>query len=133
MNLPIAINKNNGIPLHLQISKQIRLLIHRGIFKPGHPIPTVRALAVELEINANTVARVYHDLQNEGVLSLKRGIGTFIAKTEQKKIIKESEFTGIEKKANELISLCKKVNISSIELFQLLETRWKESERRRNP
>ncbi len=133
MDLFIKINKENGIPLHLQISEQIRLLIHQGILKTGGPIPTVRALAVELEINSNTVARVYHDLQNEGLLILKRGIGTFVAETKKENIIKESEFVEIEKKVNELIHLCKKSNLSSIELFQFLETRWKESENCSDP
>ena len=72
MDLPIKINKENGIPFHIQISEQIRLLIHQGILKTDDPIPTVRALAVDLEINSNTVARIYHDLQNKGLLKLKR-------------------------------------------------------------
>ena len=79
MSLAVQINKTNGIPLYIQLEEQIRLLMHRGELKPGDLMPTVRSLAVELEINSNTVSRVYRDLQNEGLLTLKRGVGTSIS------------------------------------------------------
>ena len=47
--------------------------------KPGDQLPTVRQLAVELKINANTVARVYADLERNGVIETRRGVGSFVA------------------------------------------------------
>jgi GntR family transcriptional regulator len=49
--------------------------------KPGDQLPTVRQLAVELKINANTVARVYADLERNGVIETRRGVGSFVAAT----------------------------------------------------
>lgn len=79
MSLSVRINRKNGIPLYVQLEEQIRVLMHRGELQPGDLMPTVRELAVQLEINSNTVARVYRDLQNDGLLNLKRGIGTFVS------------------------------------------------------
>ena len=49
--------------------------------KPGDQLPTVRQLAVSLRINANTVARVYADLERSGAIETRRGVGTFVAAT----------------------------------------------------
>mgnify|MGYP002681587656 CR=1 FL=1 len=76
------IDKSSGVPIHLQLAERIRLLIREGALKAGEALPTVRSLAVELEINANTVARVYRDLQTDGLLRLERGVGTFVADTD---------------------------------------------------
>ena len=79
MSLFSEIDKGSGIPFYIQLSEQIRLLVHEGRLGAGDPLPTVRELAVELEVNANTVARVYRDLQQAGVLDLRRGVGTFVS------------------------------------------------------
>ena len=79
MNFPLKIDKRSGIPIYIQLGESIRLLIREGKLKPGDDLPTVRSLAVQLGINANTVARVYRELQTDGLLRLERGIGTFVA------------------------------------------------------
>ena len=126
MKLPIEINKENGIPIYIQLTEQIRLLIHGGVLKPGGGMPTVRSLAVDLEINSNTVARVYRDLQNAGILKLKRGIGTFVAEGSATRTIHEKNFKAIEKKVRELITLSRREGIAPVELFQFIEVKWKE-------
>ena len=78
MDFHVEIEKHSAVPIYAQLQEQIRLLIRRGALRPGDAMPSVRTLAVDLEINANTVARVYRDLQHEGLLRLERGVGTFI-------------------------------------------------------
>src|SRR5258708_31373657 len=78
MSLPIELQRDSGIPIYIQVREQIRLLIHKGVLKPGDPVPTVRALALSLGINLNTVARIYRDLEQERLLDLKRGLETFV-------------------------------------------------------
>lgn len=126
MKLPIELHKTNGIPIYVQLSEQIRLLVHQGTLKQGDPMPTVRELAIQLEINANTVARVYRQLQSDGVLSLRRGLGTFVSETKQSK--PHRDLRKVEKKADELIALSRDLELSAVELFQLLEMRWKEAD-----
>jgi GntR family transcriptional regulator len=56
----------------------VRAAIASGRLNPGDQLPTVRQLAVDLQINANTVARVYADLERSGILETRRGVGSFI-------------------------------------------------------
>ena len=62
-------------------------------------MPTVRALAVDLGVNANTVARVYRDLQSQGVLRLERGVGTFVADRRRGHRLGEGDFEAIADEA----------------------------------
>jgi GntR family transcriptional regulator len=126
MELPIRLQKDSGIPLYLQLQEQLRLLIKQGELHAGDLMPTVRELAVTLEINSNTVARVYRDLQREGWLVLRRGVGTFVAQAAPAQPLAKRDLRGLEQKARELIAAAKQLGISSTELFQFLETRWKE-------
>jgi len=65
-------------PLYAQLDRGIRAAIVAGQLRPGDRLPTVRQLAVDLRINANTVAKVYAELERAGVLATQRGIGTFV-------------------------------------------------------
>lgn len=68
-----------GGSIYLQISEYVYSQVLSGTWKPEARIPSVRELAVELEVNPNTVLRSYNVLQEEGVIYNKRGIGYFVA------------------------------------------------------
>jgi GntR family transcriptional regulator len=73
-----TIDASDPTPLYAQLERAIRAGIATGRLQPGEKLPTVRQLAVELRINANTVAKVYGELERTGVLETRRGVGTFI-------------------------------------------------------
>ena len=73
-----SVDPRDKTPIHAQLERSIRLAISSHRLKPGDQLPTVRQLAVELRINANTVGRVYTQLEREGVLATRRGVGTFV-------------------------------------------------------
>jgi GntR family transcriptional regulator len=77
--ITFAKNPRSGVPIYRQIQDQIRLGIASGLLFPGEQLPTVRALAVLLEVNPNTVIRAYTELERQGVLTTEQGTGTFIA------------------------------------------------------
>src|ERR1043165_953328 len=79
MALPLHVDPKDPTPIYAQLERAIRVAIATSRLQPGQQLPTVRQLAVELRVNANTVARVYLGLEREGVLQTKRGVGTFIA------------------------------------------------------
>src|ERR1041384_7351411 len=79
MMLPLAIDPRDATPLYAQLERGIRVAIATGRLAAGTQLPTVRQLAVELRVNANTVAKVYLALERDGVVETKRGVGTFIA------------------------------------------------------
>jgi len=65
-------------PLYHQLERSIKFAIATGKLRIGDQLPTVRQLAVDLRINANTVAKVYSELERSGVLITRRGVGTFV-------------------------------------------------------
>ena len=73
-----VIDANDPTPIHAQLNRMLRAAIASGRLAAGDQLPTVRQLAVDLRINANTVARVYGELERDGVLETRRGVGTFI-------------------------------------------------------
>ncbi len=74
----LKIDRESGVPIYVQIAQQLRGLIASGKIRPGERLPTVRQLAVELRINPNTVARIYVDLEREGLIAMQQGRGTFV-------------------------------------------------------
>jgi GntR family transcriptional regulator len=79
--LNFILDPKNGVPLYRQIINQIRFGIASGQLKTGEQLPTVRALAVELKINLNTIAKAYKELEIQSVLESHQGTGTFISST----------------------------------------------------
>jgi GntR family transcriptional regulator len=70
-----------GVPFYRQIIDQIRFGIASGSLSAGEQLPTVRALAVELKVNLNTVSKAYKELEIKNILETQQGTGTFIGKT----------------------------------------------------
>jgi GntR family transcriptional regulator len=72
------IDARDPTPLHAQLGRAIRFAIATGRLAVGDRLPTVRQLAVDLRINANTVAKVYTELERTGIVETRRGVGTFV-------------------------------------------------------
>jgi GntR family transcriptional regulator len=72
------VDSRSPTPIYAQLDRSIRAAIATGALEAGMQLPTVRQLAVELSINANTVARVYAQLERDGILETRRGVGTFV-------------------------------------------------------
>ena len=66
------------MPLYAQLTRAIEFAITTGRLRVGEQLPTVRQLAVDLRVNANTVAKVYAELERSGILETRRGVGTFV-------------------------------------------------------
>src|SRR3954468_22680464 len=75
----VSIDPRDRTPIYAQLDRALRAAIVTGRLRPGEQLPTVRQLAVDLQINANTVARVYAELEREGVLETRRGVGSFVS------------------------------------------------------
>ncbi len=125
----VRIDRASPLPVYVQLAEQIRLLIHRGALGPGDPLPTVRELAVALSLNANTVTRVYRDLQQEGLLRLERGLGTFVAPQQRETTLADRDYQRIVKRTKELVALSRESGLTARELAQLVEGIWKEVDR----
>jgi GntR family transcriptional regulator len=80
--LSFVLDPTGGVPFYRQIILQVEMAIADGRLKAGTQLPTVRRLAVDLEINPNTVARAYSELEIRGVVTTQQGTGTFISDQE---------------------------------------------------
>ncbi len=76
--LTLHLDFHSGLPIYTQIANQIQSQLANGILKPGDQLPTVRALASELRVNFNTVARAYRILDEVRIISTQQGRGTYI-------------------------------------------------------
>ena len=77
----VSIDERDPTPIYAQVERGLRASIATGRLRPGDQLPTVRQLAVDLQVNANTIARVYAELERAGVIETKRGVGSFITAT----------------------------------------------------
>lgn len=83
MALHFEVFSNTSEPIYLQIESQIRRAVASGRLKEGEQLPSVRALAEQLTVNPNTVARAYNELTAEGVVESRPGRGVFVAERRQ--------------------------------------------------
>ena len=87
--IKFLLDYSSGMPIYRQIIDQIRFGIASGQLKLGEQLPTVRALAVELKVNLNTVSKAYKELEIKNILETQQGTGTFISKTDH--VVPEKE------------------------------------------
>jgi GntR family transcriptional regulator len=93
----LLLDLHSGMPVYRQIIDQVRGGIASGALAAGDQLPTVRQLAVDLEINPNTVVRAYRELELGGLLETHQGTGTFISAQKMKRAdaLRERQLTQI--------------------------------------
>jgi GntR family transcriptional regulator len=95
--LRFSLDFTDGAPIYRQIIRQIEYAVLSGKLKVGDRLPTIRALAVELKANPNTIAKAYNELEIRGVLDTQVGSGTFIS--DKKPVVQDEP----DKKIRELV------------------------------
>ena len=75
---PFEIDESSDLPLWVRLRDRLVYLINSGYFKPGDQLPTVRGLAADVEVNYNTVSKVYMSLEQDGYIQSKRRQGAFV-------------------------------------------------------
>jgi GntR family transcriptional regulator len=82
----LRIDPNSGVPLGVQIASGLRLAIVSQRLRAGEQLPSARDLAAELRVNFHTVRKAYGDLEGEGLLEFRRGLGTFVTASRQSRV-----------------------------------------------
>src|SRR5215210_7481967 len=72
-------NTASGVPVYVQLMEQVKHAVETGALRVGDQLPAIRRVAEDLVINPNTVARVYRELEHEGVIELRHGAGAFVS------------------------------------------------------
>jgi GntR family transcriptional regulator len=73
------LDARSGVPTYLQLVQQVRQAVRLGILHPGDQLPTVKEVVSSLAINPNTVLKAYRELDHDGLIEGRRGVGTFVS------------------------------------------------------
>ena len=77
--MQLRISDRDGVPIYVQLVRQIKYLVSSGRLVADEQLPPVRKLAEQLLVNPNTVARAYRELESEGIVTIRQGAGVFVA------------------------------------------------------
>jgi GntR family transcriptional regulator len=115
-----SLENDNGIPIYRQIINQIEYAILSKRMAPGDKLPTIRALAVELKTNPNTIAKAYGELEIRGILVTQVGSGTFIS--DKKPETNNSRKQKINEIFERFMTEMKALGVSKTELAEMLRS-----------
>ena len=113
------------MPLYAQLERSIKFAIVTGRLGIGEQLPTVRQMAVELRINANTVAKVYAELERAGIVETRRGIGTFVTARQAKASARQDQEKHLRKLADRYVAEAEAHGYSLDDLVEHLQSRRK--------
>ena len=110
---------SSGIPIYVQLKEQIRHAIETGSLSAGDQLPGIRGLAENLVINPNTVIKVYRELENEGILEIRHGLGAFVATRRRRS--KPDEMRDAQQVVRESVDRLKDYGLDTGEIRRLFE------------
>jgi GntR family transcriptional regulator len=129
--LLLQIDFRSGLPIYTQIVNQVQAQLVGGVLQPGDQLPTVRALAEDLRVNFNTVARAYRILDEARIISTQQGRGTYITDVPPPKVTERLRQEALEALVHRFISEAMRLDFSKTEISQMVKDQlkaWKESE-----
>ena len=118
--LILQIDFRSGLPIYTQIVNQVQSQIATGILKPGDQLPTVRALAEELRVNFNTVARAYRILDEARIISTQQGRGTYITEIPPPNVSEKLRRETLEALTQRYIGEAMRLEFSKSEIRQMV-------------
>lgn len=126
--LMLQIDFRSGLPIYTQIVNQVQAQVAGGVLHPGDQLPTVRALAEELRVNFNTVARAYRILDEARIISTQQGRGTYITEIPPPKIKERLRKEALEALTHRYISEAMRMESSKDEINEIIKNQLKDWE-----
>jgi len=123
--LILQIDFRSGLPIYTQIVNQLQAQVVGGVLKPGDQLPTVRALAEELRVNFNTVARAYRILDEARIISTQQGRGTYITDVPPPNISERLRRESLEALTQRYISEAMRLEFPKSEINQMVKDQLK--------
>ena len=127
--LMLNIDFRSGLPIYTQIVNQVQAQVAGGLLQPGDQLPTVRALAEELRVNFNTVARAYRILDEARIISTQQGRGTYITEIPPPKVTERLRRASLEALTHRYVSEARHLESSKDEIIEMIQNElkaWKE-------
>jgi len=129
--LTLQLDFRSGLPIYTQIANQIQSQLANGILQPGDQLPTVRALAEELRVNFNTIARAYRLLDEAHIISTQQGRGTFITEKPPPEVNERLRYESLQALTERFISEAVRLGFAKGEIAQMVKDElkvWNEAE-----
>jgi GntR family transcriptional regulator len=120
--MQIHISPTDGLPIYLQIVNQIKYLAACGRLEQGEELPSIRALAEQLVVNPNTVARAYRELEAAGVVAKRRTAGTYVSGAGSP-LNRRERIRILTERVDALLTEAHQMNITTEEIYRLIEQR----------
>jgi len=121
----IHLDFRSGAPIYTQIVEQVKQQVASGALEPGDQLPTVRALALELRVNFNTVARAYRLLDEERIISTQQGRGTYITEIPPPESVEQMRRETFETLTRRFIGEAARLGFSEAEIGQMVSDQLK--------
>ncbi len=118
--MDIMLDFRSNIPIYIQIVNQMRQQVADSRLKPGDQLPTVRALASDLRVNFNTVARAYRLLDEAGIISTQQGRGTYILEEPSSEITEQLRNESLDALARRFLQETLRLGFSSAQAIEHL-------------
>jgi GntR family transcriptional regulator len=123
--LTLQLDFRSGLPIYTQVVNQIQSQLANGILKPGDQLPTVRALAEELRVNFNTIARAYRLLDEAHIISTQQGRGTYITEKPPSEVNERLRHESLQALTERFISEAIRLGFSKGEVGQMVRDQLK--------
>ncbi len=120
--MQLRIHPSSGVPIYRQLVDQIRNLIASGHLAPESELPGIRALAEQLLVNPNTVARAYMELERAGLLTKRHGAGTYVAES-PRKLTRNQRASALTESVDALLTQAAQLGVGYEAIVELLEER----------
>lgn len=123
--LMLQIDFRSGLPIYAQIVNQVQAQVVGGVLTPGDQLPTVRALAEELRVNFNTVARAYRILDEARIISTQQGRGTYITEIPPPRVKERLRQEALEALTQRYIDEAMRLEFSKEEVHEMIRNQLK--------
>jgi GntR family transcriptional regulator len=118
----LHISSRDGVPIYLQIVNQVKYLVASGRLAAGEELPPIRTLAEQLLVNPNTVARAYRELEQAGIVTMRRTAGTYVSDATSP-LARRERLKIVTARVDTLLAEARQMNIDTETLIKLIEER----------
>jgi GntR family transcriptional regulator len=115
------VDPSSHVPIYLQIADAVRAAVAAGVYRPGEMLPSLRAMAIEIHVNPNTVQRAYDELEREGLVYSQRGRGLFVAERGTASA-QTAAGDGVRRALDEAIRAGQVAGMSAVQVRKIFET-----------
>ncbi|MCK5057039.1 MAG: GntR family transcriptional regulator [Candidatus Aminicenantes bacterium] len=115
----IVVSHQNPEPMYKQVTDQIKDAIVSGALKPNDKLPSIRSISLELNISIITIKRAYTDLEKEGYIYTRSGLGSFVADLNREKMRSE-KLEEFRRELKNIVLKAKKFNIPAEDILKII-------------